>query len=81
MLVCSSMITVYSRPNCHLCERAVAALVEMRVHFSEVDISKDPFLEKEFGIFVPVIQRDGKTIFEAGMDPRELPTLIGAEGR
>lgn len=70
------IVTVYTRPGCHLCEKAISAMAGTGVPFEEVDISRDPFLEREFGIFVPVVQVDGKTIYEAGMDAGALPGLL-----
>lgn len=73
------MITVFTRPKCHLCEEALTVLLQNGIAFTEIDISKDAALEREFGIFVPVVQVDGKTIFEAGMDPTALPVLLRDE--
>jgi len=66
------MITVYSRPQCSLCDRAINVLVSAGLDFQVIDITSDPGLEAEFGIFVPVVQVDGKTVFEAGMNPAGL---------
>ncbi len=53
-------ITLYTRPGCHLCEVAVAALEEIGEPFDEVDITSDVELEMEYGERVPVIMLDGK---------------------
>ena len=70
------MITVYSRPRCSLCDKAIVRLDEAGIEYRVVDITSDVGLEAEFGIFVPVVQVDGKTVFEAGMNPAELPGLL-----
>lgn len=70
------VITLYTRPGCHLCEDAASVLVAEGISFHEIDISKDSFLEKEFGLLVPVLQVDGRTVFEAGMNPGDLRSLI-----
>ncbi|MGI8425735.1 MAG: glutaredoxin family protein [Actinomycetota bacterium] len=66
------MITVYSRPRCCLCDAAISRLIEAGIAYELVDITTDSALEAEFGIFVPVVQVDGKTVFEAGMNPAGL---------
>ena len=66
----------YSRPGCHLCDRAREVLEAARIAFEEVDITTDPALEAEYGVLIPVVEREGRQLFEAGMDPRELPALL-----
>ena len=53
-------ITLYTRPGCHLCEVAVAALEEIGEPFEEVDITTDAELEMEYSERIPVIMLDGK---------------------
>jgi len=69
-------VFLYSRPGCHLCDRARAVLEAAGIAFEEVDITTDPALEAEYGIFIPVVEQEGRQLFEAGMDPRELPALL-----
>ena len=69
-------VYLYSRPGCHLCDRARDVLEAAGIAFEEVDITTDPALEAEYGIFIPVVEQEGRQLFEAGMDPRELPALL-----
>jgi glutaredoxin len=69
-------VFLYSRPGCHLCDRARDVLEAAGIAFEEVDITTDPALEAEYGILIPVVEREGRQLFEAGMDPRELPALL-----
>jgi len=59
-----TVVTLYSRGNCHLCEKALATLRELQSEFIfEIDeklIDGDPNLEKEYGEQVPVTLIDGK---------------------
>jgi glutaredoxin len=52
-------LTVYSRSNCHLCERMIAALQEIQGRFRfelrVVDVDADPELERRHGTRVPVL--------------------------
>ena len=59
-----SIITVYSRHGCHLCEQAIATLetvreeLEFEIVISHIDGKSD--LEKLYGEQVPVIHIDGE---------------------
>jgi glutaredoxin len=59
-----TVVTVYSRGNCHLCESALLTLAQLQKEFAfEIDeklIDGDANLEKEYGEQVPVILIDGK---------------------
>ncbi|HTT33411.1 MAG TPA: glutaredoxin family protein [Methylomirabilota bacterium] len=52
-------ITLYTRPGCHLCEEAKAAIAPLLREFSaslhEVNIDEDPVLKGRYGWDVPVI--------------------------
>ena len=71
-----SAVYLYSRPGCHLCDNARAVLEAAGIAFEEVDITSDPALQAEYGVLIPVVERDGRQLFEAGMDPNELPVLL-----
>ncbi|MGZ4110324.1 MAG: glutaredoxin family protein [Actinomycetota bacterium] len=71
-----STVRMYSRPGCHLCDdaRAVILGVGERVPFEyeEVDISTADELELEYGIRIPVVEVDGRELFEISVDASEL---------
>lgn len=52
-------VTLYTRPGCHLCEEAKAAIVPLLCGFSasfrEVNIDEDSVLRERYGWDVPVI--------------------------
>lgn len=52
-------VTLYSRPGCHLCEEAKAAIAPLLPEFGvvlrEVNIDEDPVLQERYGWDVPVI--------------------------
>jgi glutaredoxin len=52
-------VTLYTRPGCHLCEEAKAAIApllrEFGASFREVNIDEDPVLRERYGWDVPVI--------------------------
>lgn len=67
---------MFAKPHCSLCDRAKEALCAARLEFSEVDIASEPALMAEFGMFIPVVEVDGVTVFEAGMNPGDLAELV-----
>jgi glutaredoxin len=52
-------VTLYTRPGCHLCEEAKAAMAPLLREFSallrEVNIEEDAVLEERYGLDIPVI--------------------------
>ncbi len=52
-------VTLYTRPDCHLCEEAKAAIGPLLREFGamlrEVNIDQDPILRERYGWDVPVI--------------------------
>lgn len=52
-------VTLYTRPGCHLCEEAKAAITPLLREFGaslrEVNIEDDPVLRERYGWEIPVI--------------------------
>jgi glutaredoxin len=52
-------VTLYTRPGCHLCEEAKAAIAPLLREFAavlrEVNIEKDEVLEERYSLDIPVI--------------------------
>ena len=69
-------LTLYSRPGCHLCDDARAALerVRARVPFTldEVDIETDDRLHARYLERIPVVALDGEELFDFFVDERAL---------
>lgn len=65
-------ITVYSRPDCHLCAEAMAALRalqdELDFSLSERDIDEDQALQRAYFERIPVIALDGEELFDYFID-------------
>jgi glutaredoxin len=68
----SPEITVYSRPDCHLCAEAMTALRalqgELRFSLSERDIDEDEALQRAYFERIPVIALDGEELFDYFID-------------
>jgi glutaredoxin len=66
----SSMIKIFSKPNCPFCEQAKQYLNNLEIEFDAIDITKNPmahsFLVSEGHRTVPQFYQDDKLLFEGG---------------
>ena len=74
------LLTIYSRPGCHLCDemKAIVAQVARTVSLAveEVDISSDPELERRYGLEIPVLFVEGKKVAKYRIDEAELQRIL-----
>jgi glutaredoxin len=67
-----STVTLYTRPGCHLCDDARAALQRLRARLpftlQEVDITTDDALHRRYLERIPVIALDGEELFDFFVD-------------
>jgi glutaredoxin len=74
-------LTLYTKPDCSLCDEAHAALerVRARVPFDLelVDISNDFDLAERYGERIPVVLVDGAEAYEYVVDERALEQSLG----
>lgn len=63
-----SVLTVYSKPGCHLCEEAMVALSALQAEFvfelRELDITDDDELQRAYFERIPVVALDGEELCE-----------------
>ena len=75
-------LTLYTKPDCTLCDEALAALerVRQRMPFAleVVDISADARLAERYGERIPVVLVDGEEAWEYVIDERDLESRLGA---
>lgn len=61
-----SVLTFYTRPGCHLCEKAKEDLLEIQklwdFKFVEVNINESDELTEKFGLMIPVFELDGDEV-------------------
>ena len=66
----SSMIKIFSKPNCPFCEQAKKYLDNLEIEFDAIDITKNPmahsFLVSEGHRTVPQFYQDDNLLFEGG---------------
>ena len=71
-----SAVTVYSRPDCHLCAEAMATLRRMQrelgFSLTERDIDGDEILQRAYFERVPVIALDGEELCDYFVDEKVL---------
>lgn len=76
----STILTVYSRNDCHLCEEMTAALRELqsRFHFqfAVVDVGSDPALERRYGERVPVLVCGDRELCHYRLDTAEITAFL-----
>jgi glutaredoxin len=69
----SPRVTLYARPDCHLCDEARAGLEGLRsdgldFELAEVDIETDEELHSRFLERIPVIELEGEIVGELWLD-------------
>lgn len=73
-------VIVYSRPGCHLCDEAKAAIKKSNCadHYTleEVNIESDDELLKKYKYDIPVITIDGEEAFRHRVDPHEFKLRV-----
>jgi glutaredoxin len=73
-------VIVYSRPGCHLCDDAKAAILSAGCNdqftFEEVNIESDDELLRKYKYDIPVIAIAGVECFIHRVDPDEFRTRI-----
>jgi glutaredoxin len=79
------VITVYSRPDCHLCEEAIEALVALhergyRFELHEVDIESEELLFKRMLEKIPVVEVDGQVVSELILDRAAVEARLDTVG-
>jgi glutaredoxin len=85
-----TQVVVYSRPGCHLCERALAEIVALhgegyRFELREVDIESEESLLRRMLERIPVVELDGDVVSELALDGpalrAQLDTVVGDDDR
>jgi glutaredoxin len=74
------VVTLYGKPDCHLCDEARAVVLAVReereFELREVDISRDRELLRGYGERIPVVAVDGRERFQFHVDPDRLRELL-----
>jgi 4a-hydroxytetrahydrobiopterin dehydratase len=75
-------VTLYTRANCPLCEKAKEAIrgSGVAMTLTEVDIDRDEALQARYTNDVPVVHIDGKEAFRHFVDPVEFAAIAEQSG-
>jgi pterin-4a-carbinolamine dehydratase len=73
-------VTLYTRENCPLCEKAKAAMKDSGATFdlTEIDIDGDPELHARYTNDIPVIHIDASEAFRHRVDPQLFAKYLDA---
>jgi glutaredoxin len=70
-----AIVTIYSKPGCHLCEEAkdniLATGCNDEFTIEEINIEEDPALKERYQYDIPVILINGIKVFKHRVEPRE----------
>lgn len=76
-------LTLYSRPDCHLCDDMKTTIKKfskkISVDLRIVDISNNATLETQYGQEIPVLFVDGRRIAKYRISEQELQEALSAE--
>ena len=78
-------VVVYSRPDCHLCQEAIEALVGLhdegyRFEMHEIDIESDDLLLRRHLEKIPVVEIDGIVASELVYDDAGVRSRLDTVG-
>jgi glutaredoxin len=73
-------VVLYSKPGCHLCDEARAAIEDARptlppFRLREIDIRDDEQVFDRYHLDIPVCEVDEKEVFRHRLDPPDLDRL------
>ena len=78
-------VVVYSRPGCHLCEEALARIIDLhaegyRFELHEIDIESNELLLRRHLERIPVVEVDGVEVSELILDRDALKARLDTVG-
>jgi glutaredoxin len=77
-----TVVTLYTKPDCHLCEQAAAVLRRLREEIGfelrERDITREERLHRAYFERIPVVALDGEELFDYFVDERALRERLAA---
>jgi glutaredoxin len=80
-----TQVVVYSRPGCHLCQEAIAAIAGLhgdgyRFELREVDIESEETLLRRLLERIPVVEVEGEVVSELILDEIALRSRLDTLG-
>ena len=78
------VVTIYSRPGCHLCEEAKSVILASgcrNLSVEEINIDDDPVLLESYQHDIPVVFINGVKAFKHSVDAREFRRKLERLGK
>jgi glutaredoxin len=80
-----TVVTVYTRPECHLCAEAIEALIALhdegyRFELHEIDIESEDLLLRRLLEKIPVVEIDGEVVSELVLDEAAVRARLDTVG-
>jgi hypothetical protein len=76
--------TLYSRPDCHLCEQMLAELAALPaargIAVQVTDVDGDARLRERYGHKIPVLMLAGELVCHGRLDPDEVHKALAYHG-
>jgi len=72
-------LTLFSKPECHLCDELMAELLPLisgRAEVKIVDISQDPELMRRYGLLIPVLKAGDEVLARYRLDAERLAEYL-----
>ena len=69
-------ITIYSKPDCHLCDDAKGILKRLGLQFKEINIEEDPEAYEKYKWEIPVVFVDDVKLFKGKVDENRLRLAV-----
>ncbi|WP_281864550.1 glutaredoxin family protein [Planomicrobium okeanokoites] len=70
------MLTLYTRPNCPLCEEAKLMInlvqEDFPLEYKEVNIEEDDRLHEKYMLMIPVLEQDGEVLIYGNIGYAEI---------
>jgi glutaredoxin len=81
----SAQLILYSRPDCHLCERALEEIVALhdegyRFELREIDIESEEGLLRRMLERIPVLELNGEVVSELVLDQTAVRARLDTVG-
>ena len=78
-------VTLYGRPECHLCDEARGELAQLKTEglsfeLREIDIDSDDDLLRSHLERIPVVEVEGEVVSELAFDAKAVRTVLGTIG-
>ena len=80
-----TIITLYTRNRCPLCDKAKAAILELKkerdFELKEIDIESSDELTERYGLMIPVVHLDGEEVGFGFVDKFDISKRLQEKNR